>query len=186
MQAMLPLPVRMGLAHAHFEAMHPFSDGNGRVGRMLLPLMMVAEGHQPIYLAPQLEKVRDTHYYAALTAADYRLDYAPIVGVVCEAIIAGAEQTAALAGDLATLIDELKGKVGPRRGSAADRLIDLLPGYPVVSAKQVVELLSVSMPAAARGVSQLEEAGVLVEKTGYARNRIFEAPDVLRLVAEDS
>jgi Fic family protein len=49
------LITRMALAHAHFEAVHPFRDGNGRVGRLLLPLMMAAEGHTPLYLSPYIE-----------------------------------------------------------------------------------------------------------------------------------
>jgi Fic family protein len=60
--------VRVPVAHAHFEAVHPFRDGNGRVGRLLLPLMMAAEGMIPIYLSPYIE-AHKTAYYDSLKAA---------------------------------------------------------------------------------------------------------------------
>ena len=60
--------VRMAVAHAHFEAVHSFRDGNGRVGRLLLPLTMAAEGMMPIYLSPYIE-AHKTAYYESLKAA---------------------------------------------------------------------------------------------------------------------
>lgn len=62
------LITRMAIAHAHFEAVHPFSDGNGRVGRLLLPMMMAADGHIPLYLAPYIAANR-SGYYEGLKAA---------------------------------------------------------------------------------------------------------------------
>jgi Fic family protein len=73
------LLTRMAVAHAHFEAVHPFRDGNGRVGRLLLPLMMAAEGHVPLYLSPYIEAHKPA-YYDALKAAQQRLEWHVLVG----------------------------------------------------------------------------------------------------------
>ena len=81
--AMLATPIRLALAHAHFEAIHPFSDGNGRIGRMLLSLMLAAEGHVPVPLSRVLEADR-TRYYEALRQAQQKLDFVPLAVLMCD------------------------------------------------------------------------------------------------------
>ena len=80
---MLATPIRLALAHAHFEAIHPFSDGNGRIGRMLLSLMLAAEGHVPVPLSRVLEADR-TRYYEALRQAQQKLDFVPLAVLMCD------------------------------------------------------------------------------------------------------
>ena len=80
------LIVRMSVAHSHFEAVHPFRDGNGRVGRLLLPLMMAAEGLTPIYLSPYIEAHKQA-YYDSLKAAQQRLEWQELIGFVSDAIV---------------------------------------------------------------------------------------------------
>ena len=80
------LPVRMAIGHAHFEAVHPFSNGNGRIGRILWPLQMTAAGHLPLYLSGYVEKNRD-EYGQALQEAQKKLSYGRIVEFVANAVI---------------------------------------------------------------------------------------------------
>jgi len=175
-----PLPTRMAIAHAHFEAVHPFKDGNGRVGRLLLPLMMAAEGTVPLYLSPYIE-ARKEAYYAALKAAQQREAWSEIIGFMADAVVGTVEELLATQQALA----ELRAIWGERRrfreGSASRRALELLPHYPVLTASRLSSLLRVTPPAARTAIEQLVEAGVLAEKTGYRKNRIFAAPEVLTI-----
>lgn len=182
MDQFLPLPIRMALAHVHIEAIHPFRDGNGRLGRLLLPLMMAAEGHQPLFLAPFIEAHR-TDYYDALKDAQQRLNWVPIVHLICRSIVASVED-ARLTYDALKRLPALwraRGNLS-REGSAPRRALDLLPGWPVLTVNRLAELLRVSKQTANLAVQHLTRVGILEERTGYLRNRIFVAPEVLRVL----
>ena len=172
---------RMALAHAHFEAVHPFRDGNGRVGRMLLPLMMAAEGHVPLYLSPYIDAHR-RDYYEALKAAQKRLEWSAIVGFISDAIVGTAEELLVTRASLDALRRHWLTRRRFRKGSAALRALDLLPQFPVVTANRLAQRLEVSAPQAMLAVSQLEEVGILRERTGYARNRVFVAAEALLII----
>jgi len=175
------LIIRMALAHAHFEAVHPFRDGNGRVGRLLLPLMMVADGHTPIYLSPYIEANR-AGYYAGLKAAQQRLDWEPLVDYLSHAIIATVHELLATRAALRGLAQQWRERRKFRAGSAALRMLAILPDYPVVTGKRMAERLDLSIPAALAGITQLVACGILTERTGYRRNRIFVAHEVLSIL----
>lgn len=175
------LITRMAVAHAHFEAVHPFSDGNGRVGRLLLPMMMAAEGYVPLYLAPYIAANR-TGYYDGLKAAQQRLDWAPLVAYLSDAVTGTVEELFATRAALEQLADEWRGRRKYRAGSASLRALDLLVDYPVITLKRLADKLAVSRPQALAAINQLVEAGILVERTGYRRNRVFAAAAVLAIV----
>lgn len=174
------LITRMAIAHAHFEAVHPFRDGNGRVGRLLLPIMMAAEGLTPIYLSPYIE-ANKLAYYAALKAAQQRLELHEIVGFMCDAVVSTVDDLLEARSALEKLRIGWEGRRKFRRGSASLRALDLLQDYPVMTASRLAELLEVSKPTAFEAITQLVEAGILTERTGYARNRIFVAKEVLAI-----
>jgi Fic family protein len=175
------LIVRMAVAHAHFEAVHPFRDGNGRVGRLLLPLMMAAEGRTPLYLSPYVEAHKSA-YYASLKAAQHRLEWHEAAGFFADAIVGTADELLATRDALSALGDLWRAQRKFRQGSAALKALDVLPHYPVLTIKRLADILDVSVPAASQAVDQLMEAGVLTERTGYARNRIFAAADALSII----
>lgn len=177
------LVTRMAVAHAHFEAIHPFRDGNGRVGRLLLPLMMAAEGQVPLYLSPYIETHR-ADYMQALQAAQQRLEWHVMVGFLAEAVAATADALVRTQARLQALGAEWRARRVFRAGSAARRALDLLPHYPVLTVKRLSAELGVSFPAAALAVRQLQEAGILRERTGYARNRLYAAQEVLAIYRE--
>ncbi len=177
----LPLPIRMALGHAHFEAIHPFRDGNGRVGRILLPLQMAAEGHAPLFLAPYLEAHR-SDYYAALKEAQQRLSLHPLCELFCLAIVAAVKEVEETMRALSALRQRWAVAVSFRQGSSARRALDLLSSWPVLTVARLSELLGVSFQAANDAVERLTQAGILTERTGYQKNRIFAAKDVLHIV----
>jgi Fic family protein len=185
--ATLATPVRLALAHAHFEAVHPFSDGNGRIGRMLLSLMLAAEGHVPVPLSRVLEADR-ARYYEALRMAQQKLDFVPLAVLMCDAIETSARQAEALDRRLSALPAIWRnparwlGKRLPRRDGAANRLIDLLPYHPVVTVGTVARRLGVSAQAANLAVTALIKARLLEERTGWKRNRVFACREALTVI----
>ena len=175
------LLTRMAVAHAHFEAVHPFQDGNGRVGRLLWPLMMAAEGSPPLYLSPYVEANRGA-YYEALRQAQQRERWEAIVGFVSDAVVGTVAELKAILADLGTLAEAWRASLVPRKGSAVQRTLPLLAHHPVVTVKRLETLLGVSAPAANAAVARLAAEGILRERTGYDRNRVFVATDVLRVL----
>jgi Fic family protein len=175
------LITRMAVAHAHFEAIHPFSDGNGRVGRLLLPMIMAAEGYVPLYLAPYIAANR-AGYYDGLKAAQQRLEWAPLVGYISDAVSGTVEELLATRAALEQLAEAWRGRRKYRAGSASLRALDLLIDYPVITLKRLADKLDVSRPQALTAINQLVEVGILVERTGYRRNRVFAAEAVLAIV----
>ena len=172
---------RMAIAHAHFEAVHPFRDGNGRVGRMLLPLMMAADQRAPLYLSGYIEAYKP-EYISALKLAQQQLQWGAMIGFICDAVVGSAAELMATRDALERLRQLWLGRRAFRKGSSALQALDLLPHYPVVTVGRLAELLQVTFPAAAKAVQQLEEVGILMERTGYARNRVFRAHEALSVM----
>ncbi len=182
MQAMTQgLLTRMAIGHAHFEAIHPFRDGNGRVGRLLLPLTMAAEGHVPLYLSPYIE-AHKTAYVNALKAAQQRLEWHAMVGFLADAVVATVDELMVTRRALADLRRIWLRRRPFRGGSAALRALDLLPHYPVITVKRLAEGLGVTFRAADTAVHLLRDAGILTERTGYRRNRLFAATEALSVI----
>ncbi len=175
------LVTRMAIAHAHFEAIHPFRDGNGRVGRLLLPLMMAADGQTPLYLSPYIEAHKDD-YYAALKATQQRLDWDRSVGFFSDAVTGTASELMVTREACRRLSDTWRSRQKFRQGSAALRALDLLPHYPVVTTKRLMTLLKVSQPVALDATNRLLKLGILQERTGYKRNRIFASREALDII----
>jgi Fic family protein len=182
MQAMTQsLLARMAIGHAHFEAVHPFRDGNGRVGRLLLPLMMAAEGHTPLYLAPYIE-AHKAAYSSSLKAAQQRLDWAEAIGFMARAVTGTANEVLATRTALQTLSRLWCARRKFRADSAALRAIDLLPHYPVLTVARLATMLKVTAAAARRAVDQLVEAGILVAPPEQRYNRLFTAREALSVI----
>jgi Fic family protein len=175
------LITRMAVAHAHFEAVHPFADGNGRVGRLLLPLIMAAAGHIPLYLSAYIEANRDA-YYAALKAAQQRHLWHEIIGFIADAITGSVDELLATRRALTELRANWIMRRRFRAGSAALRALDVLPHYPVITVGRLAGLLDVSWRQAADAAGQLVAVGILEERTGYRRNRLFAVREALSII----
>jgi Fic family protein len=173
--------VRAAIAHVQFEAIHPFLDGNGRVGRLLLPLMFKADGAPPIHLATFL-KVRQQDYYDALWQVQVKLNWAPWMRLFLESVVASCRHTVQLFGVLRALQarwQNLLVEQGLRRHATIWRVTELLLGQPVVTVNVVAERLSVSFPAANGAVMALVRLGILRPANDQRRHRVFHAHEVM-------
>jgi Fic family protein len=176
--------VRMAIAHAHFEAIHPFPDGNGRVGRLLLPLMLAADNHTPLYIASYLAD-RRADYVGGLKEAQQRLNFEPLIEAFSHAIVASVAAAETAHEELTALQTRWRALRKWRQSSGAERALTLLPKRPVVTRKSLASSLRVSEHSAGDAIALLAEFGVLKERTGHRRNRIFVAPDVLKIFRGD-
>ena len=171
---------QMAVAHSHFEAVHPFPDGNGRVGRLLLPLILRAAGHTPLYLAPYIAAFK-TDYYEALRASQQRLNHQPLIAHLSRAVVSTVEDAETTVRRLEGLRHEWARRKKFRQKSAAQRMLPLLAWHPVVTTRTVERLLSASPAAARTALNQLAEVGILTERTGKLRYRVFQAREVLEI-----
>ena len=176
----LPVLSQAAVAHAQFETIHPFPDGNGRTGRALLHAML--RGHRltrSVTVPISAGLLTDTGgYFAALTA--YREgDPSAIVEKLAEASFAAAANGRRLVADLRAIRASWDDRIRVRRGSGAWRLADIIVRQPVVDAATVAAGLGVTPQNAQRAITPLAEAGILTEFTGFARNRMWQSREVL-------
>jgi len=143
-------------------------DGNGRTGRLLIPLMLAAEGFPPLYVSGPL--YRNCHdYFDALLEVQLRSRWDGWIDFFTQAMMIACDESMALAAQLAALRDDWNRRVADRRAdSASSKLVAALIGTPVVTVNQVKRLLGVSFPAANNAVADLVSLGIL---TGTARQR---------------
>ena len=175
------LPIRMAIGHAHFEAVHPFSDGNGRVGRMLWAIQLAAAGILPLYLSAYVEVNKD-EYGAALSEAQKQLSYRRIIEFVCRAIVVSSDEESETQRVLEALPATWQARGAFRRNSTAYRSLNLLVHTPIVTVKVLAAELDVSTQAANEAVRRLEEASVLRESSGRGRRRQFAAEEVISVL----
>jgi Fic family protein len=178
-QTALSIVAQIAIAHAQFETIHPYSDGNGRTGRLLMPLILAAENHPPLYLSGSLLRNR-LRYYDALNLVQLRGEWSPWMNLLCQAIKESAEDAVAIAQDLNRLVanwDELL--TGYRKDSVVRRLPPLLIGHPVVSAREVARLLNVSVRSALTGIDDLVKTEILSSPRDRKWGRVFQAKAVL-------
>jgi len=174
----LPTLVWMGLTHAQFETIHPFHDGNGRIGRLLIPLMFHSQKilHKPVlYLSLFLKKHRQ-EYYQHLQAirddGDWKGWLAFFLRGVCEVsadAVATTSQLVALREQHRFLITERFG----RASGNGHLVLEELYQRPILAVSDIVKLTEVSYSAANNLIMRFVEAGILEEMTGYKRNRRF-------------
>lgn len=177
----MTLPIRLALGHCHFEAVHPFQDGNGRVGRMLWPFQMVLSGMSPLYLSGFVE-ANKTEYAKSLGTAQKKLDYGPLIEFMCEAISESHEEAEKTKQALLELPSAWSQRAKFRKNSTAERSLRLLIKSPIVTAAELKNELDVSFQAANAALKSLVDGKIVQERTGNARNRIFAAEEVLALV----
>ncbi|WP_026875854.1 Fic family protein [Jiangella gansuensis] len=176
----IPALTHAALAHAQFETIHPFTDGNGRTGRALIHAMLRAKGlsrHVTVPVSAGL--LTDTDgYFAALTS--YRQgDPAPIVVAMSEAALVAVANGRQLVAELETVRSRWDDLITARRDSAVWRLVDLLLRQPVIDAPTAQAELGTTSANAHRAIRQLEEAGIITEFSGRRRGRFWQATEVL-------
>lgn len=183
----VPHLVRCALSHYQFETIHPFLDGNGRIGRLLITLYLVSNGlltKPTLYLSSYLEKHRGA-YYDALTRVRESHDLGHWVRFFLQAVIATAEngretfkQILALRQRMEQMIPTLS-----RRAEKGRSLLMCLYRSPSVTVNTVMKLLNMRYDPANALVNAMVEKGVLKEATGFQRNRIFIFQEYLNIFA---
>ena len=171
------------IAHAQFETIHPFDDGNGRVGRALVHLILRRRGLAPHYVPP-ISLVLAANYDAYIAGlTDYRNRNTDAwCGLFSRATGIAAEGARQLATDIDGLKAHWREQSRPRASSAAAKLIELLPSHPVFDLKTATELLRVSDEAARLGIERLEESGVVKEVTKRKWGRAWECVGLFALL----
>lgn len=176
-QINVPNLVKIAIAHYQFETIHPFLDGNGRIGRLLITLYLVSKGllHKPsLYLSDFFEKNKSS-YYDALTYVRTQNDLAHWIKFFLNAVYVTSENGKLTFNEILKLRNEVNEKLLKlgRRASNAQKIINHLYKQPFITVNDIMNILKISVPAANKLVKQLEETGILSEITGYRRNRIF-------------
>lgn len=175
---------RIAMAHVQFESIHPFRDGNGRVGRLLMPLMLAAEGYPPIYISGVLMAKR-REYNSSLLQVQLQSRWLQWLEFMRDAVIESCQESIAIANAIAQLKQDWEKQVDAqsiRRDASARKLLPLLTGHPVVNVNSVADMLKVSFPAANTAIETLQRIGILAPKTEQSRNRSFVASEVISIL----
>ena len=178
-QGALTLFAQLAIAHAQFETIHPYHDGNGRTGRLLLPLLLTAEGYPPLYLSGALLRER-ARYYEALASVQLRGEWGPWLKLLSRAVVESCDESIAIARDLVALAKRWEQALGRYRAhSATRRLPRFLIGHPVLSVQQAAKGLGISQPAANAALNNLLAAGIVSLVSERQWGRVFQATEVL-------
>lgn len=183
----LPPLVRIALVHVQFETIHPFLDGNGRIGRLLIAALLEQWRLLPeplVYLSGYL-KQHQGEYYRRLSAVRTEGDWEGWVGFFLEGVEAAATDAERGIVAVATLVaaDRRRLLAAPRVGAVGLRLFELLPLMPRFTIEQVRQKLATTFPTATAAVKLLEELGIVTELTGQKKNRCFSYAAYVELLA---
>lgn len=183
----VPLLVKAALGHYQFETLHPFSDGNGRLGRLIIVLQLIAEQalRYPILnLSPYFEPRKDV-YKDLLLETSATGDFEPWVRFFADAVIAQAMDAEARISRIVDvrhqMLTDLRAEKA--RGVVLDIVEDLI-GYPVITVSQAAKLHGVTFPPANSAIEKLVRLGYLTEMTGRGYGRVFACPAVMDAVED--
>lgn len=185
----LPLLIRVGLAHAQFETIHPFLDGNGRVGRLLITFFLAHEGilREPILYLSIFFKRHRQEYYDRLQAIREKGDWEGWLAFFLEAVASVSEEATATARKIVELREATRSEINQgmgRRAASALLLLEELFRNPLVNVNRAKAITGLSQPAANALTNALEETGILREVTGKKTYRVFAFSRYLELFEE--
>ncbi|MGE0750683.1 MAG: Fic family protein [Variibacter sp.] len=174
----LPPLIKIGLAHAQFETIHPFLDGNGRVGRLLITFFLCQQGilTKPVLYLSYYFKQNRTEYYELLQRVRDKGDWEAWLKFFLRGVGSVAAQATQTARNIVALREEHRTLVMDRLGTSAAnaiRLLEHLYKRPNITVNQAKDLLGISYPNANNLIEKLCENKILYEITGQARNRLF-------------
>ncbi len=181
----LPPLIRLGLIHYQFEAIHPFLDGNGRIGRLLISLLLCAWDILPrplLYLSAYFHAQRD-QYYALLLSVSRDGAWEAWLTFFLRGVADQSRDAIARIQRIQKLRERYREQFQTARAAARLlQVVDLLFAQPVLTVRQIEESLDVTYNTAQQYIRQLQEAGVLREITGQARNRVYRADCILEAI----
>lgn len=187
--AEVPLLIQNALLHYQFETLHPFLDGNGRIGRLLSVFLLVEHGRLPaplLYLSAYLERDR-RRYYEALQTVREQGDAGPWIELFLTAVHSQAADAVARAQRIVELRERYRTAAAAIASSKAMALVDLVCDTPIVSSRKVQYGLGVTRPTALKLLRRLEDVGVLEQAAAGPRGqRRYLARELMSAVAEES
>ena len=181
----LPPLVRLALIHYQFEAIHPFLDGNGRIGRLLLTLLLCAEGLLPeplLYLSAYFERHRQDYYRLLLTVSQSG-KWHEWISFFLRGVAEQSRDAIKRSDRLLSLWQNYRGQLQSARSSALLlQLVDDLFSYPAITVAQAAKRLDVTHRSAKLNIEKLVRKNILKEATGRKRNWVFIAPEIINIV----
>jgi len=173
----LPPLVRAGLLHLQLETIHPYLDGNGRIGRLLVTLLLEEWNllSKPLLYLSLFFKQNRQDYYRLLNAVRTEGDWERWIRFFLEGVASIAEEATDTARDLFALVsaDRARALAAPASSVMAVRLFEALGQHPIVTIARVTELLEITKPTATKAVNTLVNAGILTETSGRRRDRTY-------------
>lgn len=176
------LVVRLAIGHSHFEAVHPFPDGNGRVGRALWPLQMICSDRMPLYLSGFVEEHKSA-YSAVLQEAQKKLNYGPIIEFLCEAVIQSEAEAKATRAKIESLPARWRERAKFRGNSGADLALEAILRKPILTTTTLMDELKASRQTATLAVNQLVERKVIRKRGSVGRTQIYAAEELIALLS---
>lgn len=184
--ATLPPLIQVAFAHYQFEAIHPFLDGNGRVGRLLITLFLIERNILPaplLYLSAFFEATRQ-EYYARLMAVTKQGDWEGWLHYFLNGVARQAEDAISRAYRINKLLDAWRKKTAGFSTPLPNRLIDQLAANPFITTIQAADAMKVSFATMQRAIDRLEKLHIVREVSGSKRNRVYCAKDILEILNE--
>lgn len=185
--ALLPPLVRVALVHAQFETIHPFLDGNGRIGRLLIAALLEHWRLLPeplMYLSAYL-KQHQAEYYRRLSAIRIDGDWEGWLAFFLEGVASAASEAERGIVATASLVsaDRRRLLAAPKAGPASYRLFEMLPMMPRFTIERARQALNTTFPTANAAVKVLEDVGIVIELTGQKKNRCYSYQNYIGLLA---
>jgi Fic family protein len=185
----LPLLIRAGLTHAQFESIHPFLDGNGRVGRLLITFMLTEKQmlHEPVLYLSLFFKKHRRLYYDRLNGTRNGDGWNKWLDFFLQGVRDTANQAAQTAGEIDKLFRTDKASIEQfgRSALSAQSIFQLAQLSPIFSIKHAAHKSGLSFPTASAAIERLAKAGILQESSGKRRDRLFTYAKYLRILNRD-
>lgn len=172
-----PNLIKIAILHYQFESIHPFLDGNGRIGRLLVPLYIQSKGmlnKSCLYISDYIERNKDT-YYDTLTRVRTHNDMIAWIKFFLEAVIETSKTAKEKFRNVVELTMEMDKDIMnlPVKPENAKKVLDVLYDEPVVSRKKILELIDIKPTTLNVCINALKEKNIIIEITGYSRNQVF-------------
>ena len=184
----IPLLIKAGLAHVQFETIHPFLDGNGRLGRLLITFLLCAAGvlREPILYLSLYFKQNRSAYYDRLNGVRTKGDWETWLAFFLTGVRDTSEQAAAAARQILAVFEEHRRKIEAlgRPATSVLRVFEHMQRNPIVSIPTAAEKIGISTPTVAKSLEHMQQLGMLREITGRQRHRVFVYDAYLAILAE--
>lgn len=182
--------IRISLIHYQFETIHPFLDGNGRVGRLLILLYLMQQGliSKPIIYISYFLKKNQIEYYDRISEVRRSGNYEQWISFFLEAVSAAAKDSLDTVEKLNALHEQNVKKL-PKTSRSNDnvrKLFDYIEQFPIIDIKKTSEVFGISYNTVSSAIKKLEQIGILKQTTNASRNRVFSYEDYLHILRKDT